>query len=52
MRDATGSDSGERDGQREEQKFHHSPNTETREATDDKDRKTPRVALKAGMKAG
>lgn len=46
-----GGDSGERDGQREEQKF-HSPNTEMREATDDKHQKTPRVALKAGIKAG
>lgn len=52
MGDATGGNSGEGDRQREEQKFHHSPNTEMREATDDKHRKTPGVALKAGMKAG
>lgn len=35
-----------------EQKFYHSPKTQTREATDDKHWKTPWVALKAGTKSG
>lgn len=34
--EALGGDSGKGDGQREEQKFHHSTKTQTKEATDDK----------------
>lgn len=50
--DALGGDSGKGDGQRQEQKFHHSTKTQMREATDDKHWETPQEALKAGMKSG